>query len=128
MIKKTALVLTVMLTLSATLMTSGCLIAAVGAAGGVIYAKGDLESTLEGSPAEVVTAAEKAFAELKIAKISAVSSELEAEVLGRTTTDKKITIISKAKGEKFSSISIRVGTIGDKDISQTILQKIKNNL
>ena len=33
-----------------------------------------------------------------------------------------------AKGDKISSISIRVGTFGDEDLSQTIFTKIKKNL
>ena len=127
-LKKAALALTAMLSLSAILLTSGCLVAAAGAAGGVLYAKGDLESTLAATPAKVAAATEKAFAELKISKTSAVSSDLDAEIIGRSATDKKITVTSKAKGEKFSSISIRVGTFGDKDISQVIFDKIKKNL
>jgi len=127
-IKKTALVLVAMLTLSAVLLTSGCLVAAAGAAGGVFYAKGDLESTLAARPAKIAAATEKAFAELKIAKTSAVSSDLDAQVIGRSATDKKITVTSKVKGDKISSISIRVGTFGDKDISQALFDKIKKNL
>lgn len=129
MIKKTALVLAVTLTLSATMMMSGCILAAVGAgAGGVFYAKGDLESTLAASPAQIAAAADKAFTELKIAKTSSVSSELDAEIVGRTATDKKVTITSKTTGDKLSSISIRVGTFGDEDLSQAIFEKIKKNL
>ena len=118
----------VMLALSAMLLSSGCIVAAVGAAGGVFYAKGDLESTLNATPAKIAAAAEKAFAELKITKTSAASSDLDAEIIGRTTSDKKVTIKSKTKGENMSSISIRVGTFGDEDTSQAIFQKIKKNM
>ena len=114
--------------LSAILLTSGCLVAAAGAAGGVLYAKGDLESTLSATPARIAAATEKAFTEMKIAKTSAVSSDLDAQVIGRSATDKKITVTSKAKGDKISSISIRVGTFGDKDLSQVLFDKIKKNL
>ena len=128
MIKKVALTLMAMLTLSGMLLSSGCIVAAVGAAGGVLYAKGDLESTLNATPAKIAAATEKAFAELKITKTSAASSDLDAEIIGRTTSDKKVTIKSKAKGENISSISIRVGTFGDEDTSQAIFQKIKKNM
>jgi hypothetical protein len=128
MIKKTAVTLVAMLTLSTILLTSGCLVAAAGAAGGVLYAKGDLESTLSATPAKIAAATEKAFAEMKIAKTSAVSSDLDAKIIGRSATDKKITVTSKAKGDKISSISIRVGTFGDKDLSQVLFDKIKKNL
>ncbi len=128
MIEKTVLTLVAILTLSAILLTSGCLVAAAGAAGGVLYAKGDLESTLSATPARIAAATEKAFTEMKIAKTSAVSSDLDAQVIGRSATDKKITVTSKAKGDKISSISIRVGTFGDKDLSQVLFDKIKKNL
>ncbi len=127
-LKKAAITLVAMLTLSPVLLTSGCIVAAAGAAGGVFYAKGDLESTLAASPAKIAAAAEKAFAELKIAKTSAASSGLDSQVIGRSATDKRITITSKAKGDNISSISIRVGTFGDEDLSQTIFAKIKKNL
>ena len=41
---------------------------------------------------------------------------------------KEFTVKSKAKGDKISSISIRVGTFGDEDLSQAIFDKIKKNL
>jgi len=128
MVKKAAITLVAMLTLSAVLLTSGCLVAAAGAAGGVFYAKGDLETTLAATPAQIAAATEKAFTEMKIAKTSAVSSDLDAQVIGRSATDKKITVTSKVKGDKISSISIRVGTFGDKDISRALFDKIKKNL
>ncbi|MDP6545243.1 MAG: DUF3568 family protein [Phycisphaerae bacterium] len=128
MIKKTALTLVAMLSLSAILLTSGCLVAAAGAAGGVLYAKGDLESSLSATPAQIAAATEKAFVEMKISKTSAVSSDLDAEVIGRSARDKKVTVTSKATGDKISSISIRVGTFGDKDLSRVLFDKIKKNL
>jgi hypothetical protein len=128
MIKKTATALVLAITLSSILFTSGCIVAAVGAVGGVFYAKGAMESTLKNTPTEIAAATEKAFKELKITKLSAASSDLESEVTGRSTTDKKITVISKTTGDNISSISIRIGTFGDKDMSETIFQKIKSNL
>ena len=127
-IRKIALALVMTLTLSSILFSSGCIIAAVGAVGGVFYAKGAMESTLKNTPTEIAAATEKAFKELKITKLSAAASDLESEVTGRSTTDKKIAVISKAKDDTFSSISIRVGTFGDKDMSETIFRKIKSNL
>jgi hypothetical protein len=128
MIKKTATAIVLTLTLSSILFTSGCIVAAVGAVGGVFYAKGAMESTLKNTPTEIAAATEKAFKELKITKLSAAASDLEAEITGRSTTDKKITVISKTTGDNISSISIRIGTFGDKDMSETIFQKIKSNL
>jgi hypothetical protein len=126
--KKVATLAVLATTLSAIMLTSGCLVAAAGAAGGVFYAKGDLESTLQASPIQIASAAEKVFTDMKITKLSAVSSDLDAEVIGRSSTDKKITIKSKAKGQNFSTISIRVGVFGDNDLSRIILDNIKKKL
>ena len=129
MIKKTAIVLLATVTLTGALMTSGCLLAAAGAgAGGVFYAKGDLETRLSATPSQIAAATEKAFKELQITKTSIASSKLDAAILGRTATDKKVTVNSKAESDKLSTISIRVGTFGDKDLSQLIFDKIKKNL
>ena len=55
-------------------------------------------------------------------------NELDAVILGRTATEKKVTVNSKAESDKLSTISIRVGTFGDKDLSQLIFDTIKKNL
>jgi len=127
-IKKTALALTALLVLSSVLLTSGCIVAAAGAAGGVLYAKGDLETTLANTPTKIAIATEKAFREMRISKTSAVSSDLDAEIIGRSTTDKRVTVKINAKGEKLSAISIRIGVFGDEDLSRVLFDKIKKNL
>ncbi len=126
--KKIATAAILSITLSAIMLTSGCLIAAGAAAGGVFYAKGDLESTLQATPSQIAAAAESVFADMKVTKLTSVSSDLDAEVVGRSSTDKKITIRSKTKSQNFSTISIRVGVFGDDDLSRTILAKIKKKL
>jgi len=130
MIKKAAVALVLTTTLTAALMTSGCLLAAAGAAagGGVLYAKGDLEANLEATPPRIATATEKAFKELRIIKTSIASSALDAEILGRTATDKPVAVRCTAQTAKLSAISIRVGAIGDETLSQLILDKIRKNL
>lgn len=128
--KKAARTLIAALMLSALMLTSGCLLlaAGAGAGAGVIYAQGDLEAHLSASPSRIAAATERAFKELSINKTAFTSSDLEAQVLGKTATDKRVAVNIKAQADKISSVSIRVGTVGDQALSQAILDKIKKNL
>jgi len=129
MVRKAAIAVSVLWIVSLLVSASGCFLAAAGAAaGGVFYAKGDLETTLDAKPAAIAAATEKAFSEMSIAKRSAVSSDLDAEVTGRTARDKNVTVKIKAQTDKTSEVSIRVGTFGDEDLSRLILDKIRAKL
>ena len=128
MIKKIALALVLTLTLSSILVTSGCIVAAVGLIGAAFYAKSDQKIMLKNTPTEIAAATEEAFLDLKITKLSAAASDLESEVTGRNDEDKKITVTSKAKDDGSSSISIRVGMFGDDGMSDIIFREIKSNL
>ena len=130
MIKKTAIVLLATVTLTGALMTSGCLLAAAAGAGagGVLYAKGDLEARLSATPSQIAAATEKAFEELQVPMTSTASTELDAEIRGRSASNKIVAVNCKAETDKLSTISIRVGLLGDKNLSQLILDKIKKNL
>jgi ABC-type Fe3+-hydroxamate transport system substrate-binding protein len=118
---------------SAATLLSGCVLlvagAAAGAAGaGAMYAKGDLETTLQARPPRIVAASEKAFEEMNIARLSSASTELDGKVVGRTASDKKVTVTVKTEGEKLSKLSIRVGVFGDEALSRQILEKIKKEV
>ena len=129
MVQKAAIAVSVLWVVSVLVFTQGCFLVAAGAAaGGVLYAKGDLEAIVDGKPGDIAAATEKAFAEMNISKRSAVSSGLDAEVVGRTATDKNVTIRVKAKTEKQSDISIRIGTLGDEALSRILLNKIREKL
>ena len=128
MIKKIALTLVLTLTLSSILITSGCIVAAVGVIGAAFYAKSDQKIMLKNTPTEIAAATEEAFLDLKITKLSSAASDLESEVTGRDADGKKITVTSKSKDDGFSSISIRVGMFGDDGMSDIILREIKSNL
>ena len=124
---RTQRTLTLFLALGTILLLSGCFWLAAGAVG-VVYVKGELTATVQSKPPEVVEATDKAFEQMSIVKISSNSTALDGEVIGRMATDKKVTVTVKSEGEKASRISIRIGTFGDKNLSQQILNKIKSNL
>ena len=124
--------LQVVLVSTAVLLLPGCLLVAAGAAGGAVagtaYVMGDLETTLQATPGEVVAATRTAFEQMGVATISAGATELDGKVIGRTATDEKITVTVESKGRNLSELSIRVGTFGDEELSRQIYDKIRANL
>ena len=111
-------------------LLSGCLLAAAGAAGAatVAYVGGEIKTTLQAAPPQVVAATDTAFKQMSIVAVSSDSTAVDGLVEGRTATDKKITVTVKSEGDKASRVGIRVGTFGDEALSRQILDKIKSNL
>jgi hypothetical protein len=120
-----ALVLTI-----STLALGGCLavVAAAGAAGGVAYVAGDLETTLNANPPQVIDAANAAVSDMNLARVSSTATDIDGMVIARTADDTKITIKVKQSGEGMSHLSIRVGVFGDEQVSLQVLENIRNNL
>jgi Protein of unknown function (DUF3568) len=111
------------------LTLSGCLLAAAGAgAGAVAYVRGDLETNLDKDYSKVVDAARSAVKDLEFAKVSENKDALKAVMVSRTAMDKKVEIIITNSGKKLTNIKIRVGLMGDQELSQSILDKIKSEL
>ncbi len=114
--------------------SSGCLAVAVGAAaagataGTVLYVKGALEVTVTAAPEKVVDASKAALDEMNIAVLSSRASGVDGEVIGRTATDKKVTIVVTRQHADFSKLSIRIGVFGDRDTSMAIYERIKPRL
>jgi hypothetical protein len=121
----------VIISLTLILVTqTGCLaIAAAGAAGaGVAYAKGDSSNTVEGTPPQVAMAAEHAFLQMGMVVVSNRSSMVDCEVIARTAQDEKVDVVAKAQTDRFSEVSVRVGTFGDDSLQSQVLMKIRENL
>jgi hypothetical protein len=108
---------------------AGCVLAAAGAGvGAVAYARGELEASLAGDYDTVVEAARGAVADLEFARISETKDALKAVLVSRTAMDKKVEIALANSGKKLTSIKIRVGILGDEQLSLAILDKIKARL
>lgn len=110
-------------------LTSGCVavVAAAGAGAGVLWVRGAIETNLDGDLDRVYRAAQDAVADLQFAKVSERKSGLDAQIIARTALDKKIEI----KLEKLGSatkVVIRVGVMGDQQLSISILDRIKSHL
>ena len=73
-------------------------------------------------------AIDAAGTELGLSKISATSDATGSMHTFRNAQDKKIVIKSEKKADNVTEVSVRVGTVGDKDLSTMIMDKIKKNL
>lgn len=113
-------------------LTAGCVAVAVGAgaAAGVgtyAYLSGELKSTQSAALDRTWAATQAAMKDLEFAITSQRKDALEAELIARTASDKKVTIRLKKVSEAATEVRIRVG-FGDKSLSLVILEKIKNRL
>lgn len=112
-------------------LTAGCVAVAVGAAAGAgtyAYVSGVLKSTESASLDRTWTAAQGALKELEFPIISRQKDALEAELVARTSSDKKITIKLKKLSDTATEVRIRVGTFGDESMSLAVLEKIRKRL
>lgn len=116
--------------LSATLF-SGCVAAVVGAAAGAgsyAYVNGELKSSEPVALETAFEAAKKAVADLGLTLETSTIGLAEAKVQAITGEDKRVWISLDKEGDKVTEIGVRVGLIGDKMYSATILDKIREYL
>lgn len=108
----------------------GCMLLLVGsgAAAGVGYAKGDLEVTLDKSLNPIYNATLAALSDMQLPVIRKSQSELDAEIISRTSQDKKVKIVLKRVNTEATHLSIRIGTFGNESHSRMIYDKIKAKL
>lgn len=109
---------------------SGCVVVAAGAAGAgaVAYVRGELESSVPHDLDTTYAAARNALADMKFSVIEDKKSMLDAEFVSRTALDKKVTIKLERITDAMTKIHIRVGLVGDQQLSLTILDKINAEL
>lgn len=115
------------------LFTSGCFlfaVAAVGAAaaGTVAYVDGKLEASLGNRYEAVVSAANAAIKQLDFAKPEERKDELSDTLVTHSAKGDRIEVVVTKVGDTLTKVSIRIGTFGDQQMSQSILDKIKSNL
>ena len=108
---------------------TGCVVAAAGVGAGVVaYVRGDLEVSLPNDYVDAVAATRQAIKDLEFAKVSEHKDALKAVLVSRTALDKKVEVTLASTGKQLTSIKIRVGLIGDEQLSLAILDKIKSHL
>jgi hypothetical protein len=112
--------------------SSGCLAVAAGAgaAGTVAYMRGNLEIEEPYTIQQTYTAAREAVQELGLRIIEAETGQdaLSARVTARDSADKRIEIRLKAITSNATTLSVRVGTFGDKTKTHRIYNTIREHL
>lgn len=122
--------LTVAALLATAVLTSGCfaLLVGAGAGAGVAYVRGDLDVTLDAGFVSSVRAGEKTLAELKYSKVSATQDALQATLVSRSASDRRIELYFEKVTEKSTKLKIRVGTFGEESLQNEILTRLKSHL
>ena len=95
---------------------------------GVKYVAGSYQQRFAAAPPQLVDAARAVVEDMKLILIDSEATELDGKVVARTAQDRKVNISVESEGPDVSLVSVRVGTLGDEEISQMILDKIKEKL
>lgn len=108
----------------------GCAVAAVGAAAGAtwVWVNGEAKATLPAALPKVEKASKKALKNLELTAVGATADKLEGTVTGMMADGTKVRIKLKAVGFHSTEVRIRVGTVGDRTVSEQILRHIRREL
>ncbi len=115
----------IFLTLAAAGLLAGCM---SPKGGDFVFIEGSLRGPLQAKPQKIVAAADKGFADLQWARVTAKASVTEGNALGETANGDKVVVKAKIKDSTTSVISIRIGATGDEDLSRLLLERIKVHL
>lgn len=108
---------------------AGCIAVAAGAgAGAVAYVTGELKVTLTSDYTKAVESTRAAIKDLEFATVSENKDAYSAVLVARTALDKKVKITLTNEGKMLTNIKIRVGILGDQQLSLSVLDKIKAGL
>jgi hypothetical protein len=118
--------------LSAALLTqTGCLLLVAGAAAGAgtyAYVDGELKASQPESLDKTFAAAQGAVKDLEFSVTKTEKDAVSAHLTAKTAQDKTVDISLKRISDNTTEIRIRVGTFGDKSLSDLILEKIRSRL
>jgi hypothetical protein len=103
-----------------------CLALCYGAAeaAGVEYRMGSLSAGVDASARRTFTAAQEVVEELELTVVKAEASEVDGEIIVTTARERKITLRIDAVTNGTCELSIRVGSLGDEDLSIRIYERI----
>lgn len=121
-----------MLAASMLMLTSGCIVlglAAAGAAGAgaMAYNKGDFETTEPVPFGNAMAAVDKTITDMGMSVIKQNRDALTGYVQAKSTFG-TVRYKLASKGPSLTKIGIRVGTFGDSDYQAHIYSKLKENL
>jgi thiamine pyrophosphate-dependent acetolactate synthase large subunit-like protein len=112
-------------------MLTVCLLLVVGChteQPGVTNRVGTIKAVLGASPAAVTEAGNEVLTNLDLIIINSTSTSVDGRIVARTAQDVKVKVDSSKIGEDVSEVFIRVGKVGDIDLSMTILHELKEEL
>jgi hypothetical protein len=101
--------------------------AAAAGAGTYAYVDGELKGSEGVSLTTAYNATLAAMNDFQFAVVSKKSDAATATVIARTASDQKVEITLNKQSATVTEIRIRVGTFGDKDLSEQIREKIKSH-
>ena len=101
-----------------------------GAEGSGVYSwkQRELKGEFAGSLLDVATASERAFNDLRLISVDQVVDGLKGTVTASTADGSKVRIKLKAMNFESTRFSIKVGTFGDKAMSQQVARYIAREL
>jgi len=118
-------------TIALLLNVVGCVPLVIGAAagvGGYAWIQGELVQDISTSAEKLHRATTRAMRDLKFAVYEDRGDRISAKVIAKFADGTDVKIYINAKTEYLAGIKIRVGILGDKEKSETILNAIKRRL
>lgn len=100
---------------------------AIGA-GGVIYVNGELTHTVNRPVPKVYAATIATLKDMNLPVLEDTHDQLSARIKSKLATGEDINISLNSASAETTKIGVRVGVVGDKDKSQTILSNIESHL
>lgn len=113
------------------LIISGCVALAVGAAagaGGYVWTKGRLSFTTPHHISECHDAAIYALSDLKINVVGDTTDNLAGRIKGQTATGDPVTIDLEPQAQNVTKIDVRVGFWGEKEKARRVADAINRHL
>jgi hypothetical protein len=112
---------------------SGCAVAVVGgvaagAAAGYVWINGKMVDTMKAPLPKVHQATVKAAEDLDLVAIDSAVDKLKGKVSAQMSDGTRVWIQLKAVDLESTAVRVRVGTLGDKALSQLILRHIREHL
>jgi hypothetical protein len=95
-----------------------------GGVGVVAYGHGELSTDVTRDLDAVFGAAQRALRQLEIVKIDDQRTRIDARILSRTATDKKIVVQLYRVTDTLTKVEIKVGLVGDETLSRLILDRL----
>lgn len=120
--------LTLVLLAASALMFGACTHVREATSDAVAWVRDALQTTVDSSLADTVKATSKALKNLQFAAIATKSDAISGIVTAKTARDEKIEITITSVTPTQTRLDIRVGSFGDKPVSQRILSEILNEL